>query len=53
METPNAGTALVFFDLFIIVFIEVFTLLLDPQFVNISVKIDGRKLLFLCQVSIT
>jgi hypothetical protein len=48
METPNAGTALVYFDQFIIVFMEVFTLLLDPQFVNISVKIDGRKLLFLC-----
>ena len=53
MEAPNAGPGLVSFNLFSIVFIEVFTRLLDPQFVDIKVMIDERKLLFLCQASLT
>ena len=46
MEAPNAGPGLVFFNLFFIVFIEVFTRLLDPQFVDINVMIDERKTTF-------
>ena len=47
MEAPSAGTAFVFFNLFSsFVFIEVFTHLLDPQFVDINVMIDERKTTF-------
>lgn len=44
MEAPNAGTALVFFNLFSsLSSSRSFTCLLDPQFVDINVMIDESK----------